>query len=77
MGSLSLASLRFLQLSIRASLGAHVASSWLLLIAAQFHTLFYCSRTLPNTFALICVNVAAGMLLNDRPIAAVCVHGPE
>lgn len=43
--------------------------------AVQFHLMFYASRPLPNTFALILVCVAAGFYLRSRAYCSIMVLG--
>ena len=49
--------------------GAYVALA--LLTCSQFHWLFYCSRTLPNTFASLLVTLATAEWVDGRPLPAV------
>lgn len=57
-GGAGAAALCRLASAVRAQLGATPAVFFALLSAAQFHTPFYASRTIPNTFAFIPVTLA-------------------
>lgn len=45
----------------------------LLFAIAQFHLPFYCSRTLPNTFALLAATLALSSWLLRKPLAAIAL----
>ena len=66
----SLASFRF-QLKKRIHKG--VAGLFTLVCACQFHLLFYASRTLPNTYAALFVNVAFSYWLQDELTTCLCI----
>ncbi|GMS81372.1 hypothetical protein PENTCL1PPCAC_3547, partial [Pristionchus entomophagus] len=56
--------LRFAR-AIQAYLGREVATNLRVIVATQFHFLFYASRPLPNTFALVLVLYAVSLWLED------------
>ncbi|KAL3306287.1 Alg9-like mannosyltransferase [Colletotrichum asianum] len=49
--------------SLGKGLGVDVQRWWILLLASQFHVIFYASRTLPNMFAFALTNLASANLL--------------
>ena len=51
--------------------GMTVANCLALLFAVQFHLLFYASRPLPNTFALMLTTLCFANLLDNSPLRAV------
>ncbi|CAN1829415.1 Dol-P-Man:Man(7)GlcNAc(2)-PP-Dol alpha-1,6-mannosyltransferase [Linum perenne] len=53
LGSMVLGSLRFFRVQIRQKFGHQVEGFFVVLTAVQFHLLFYCTRPLPNIFALV------------------------
>lgn len=59
--------------AIESAFNRRVAQCSALLIAVQFHVLFYASRTLPNTFAAMFVALAFAALLSSRPQSAVAL----
>ena len=66
LGSLVVTALIFFKSSVRARFGREV-SVWLgLLTASQFHLMFYSSRLLPNTLALVPVLFSLGFWLRSR-----------
>jgi len=62
-----LGAFRVYKSAVRNRFGINI-SIWLsLLTLSQFHFLFYCSRPLPNTFALIPVLLSLSFWLNSNP----------
>ncbi|CAH1416242.1 unnamed protein product [Lactuca virosa] len=60
LGFFILATLRFLRVQIRNKFGLQVEAFFVILVAIQFHMLFYCTRPLPNILALGLVNLSYG-----------------
>ncbi|CAN1829412.1 Dol-P-Man:Man(7)GlcNAc(2)-PP-Dol alpha-1,6-mannosyltransferase [Linum perenne] len=71
LGSMVLGSLRFFRVQIRQKFGHQVEGFFVVLTAVQFHLLFYCTRPLPNIFALVVVNLAYGYWLKGKNYAAL------
>ncbi|KAL6505856.1 dolichyl-P-Man:Man(7)GlcNAc(2)-PP-dolichol alpha-1,6-mannosyltransferase [Orobanche hederae] len=71
LGFMILLSLRFFRIQIRKNFGSQVEAFFVILIAIQFHMLFYCTRPLPNIFAFGLVNLAYGYWLQKRFYAAL------
>jgi len=65
------ASFSRLRRALAAELGGDVGVWFCLLTALQFHLPFYASRTLQNTFALLCTNLGCAAWLARRSRAAV------
>ncbi|XP_071735998.1 dol-P-Man:Man(7)GlcNAc(2)-PP-Dol alpha-1,6-mannosyltransferase-like [Rutidosis leptorrhynchoides] len=63
LGLIMLATLRFLRVQIRDKFGKQVEGFYVILVAIQFHMLFYCTRPLPNILALGLVNLSYGYWL--------------
>ncbi|KVH97173.1 hypothetical protein Ccrd_000737 [Cynara cardunculus var. scolymus] len=63
LGFFILATLRFLRVQIRNKFGLQVEAFFMILVAIQFHMLFYCTRPLPNILALGLVNLSYGYWL--------------
>nr|GEX26138.1 dol-P-Man:Man(7)GlcNAc(2)-PP-Dol alpha-1,6-mannosyltransferase isoform X1 [Tanacetum cinerariifolium] len=63
LGFFILATLRFLRVQIRRKFGDLVEAFFVILVAVQFHLLFYCTRPLPNILALGLVNLSYGYWL--------------
>ena len=55
-----------IQRAVAKKLGSQTGLYFGLLLACQFHLLFYASRFLPNTFALILSNLALASLIRDE-----------
>lgn len=62
--------------ALDARFGRSVGGLFALLCAAQFHLPFYASRTLPNTFALLCTNVSLGLWLDGAAEPALLALVP-
>lgn len=60
------ASLAVLRRAVAARYTRHTGQFFVLVTLAQFHILFYASRTLPNTFALSLANVSLAQALHPR-----------
>ncbi|XAR54202.1 Dolichyl-P-Man:Man(7)GlcNAc(2)-PP-dolichol alpha-1,6-mannosyltransferase [Bertholletia excelsa] len=71
LGGLIVLTLRFLHIQIRDKFGHQVEAFFVILTAIQFHVLFYCTRPLPNIFALGLVNLAYGNWLKGHYYAAL------
>ncbi|XP_047341534.1 dol-P-Man:Man(7)GlcNAc(2)-PP-Dol alpha-1,6-mannosyltransferase isoform X2 [Impatiens glandulifera] len=65
LGFIILLMLRFFRLQIKHKFGRQVEFFFVILTAVQFHMLFYCTRPLPNIFALGLVNLAYGYWLQE------------
>ncbi|KAL8249355.1 hypothetical protein R6Q59_006223 [Mikania micrantha] len=63
LGLFILATLRFLRVQIKDKFGLQVEAFFVILVAIQFHMLYYCSRPLPNILALGLVNLSYGYWL--------------
>lgn len=66
LGTGTVGSLVSLRRAVAARFSRTVAHCFALLHMVQFHLLFYASRTLPNTFALILVNMSLAQMLHPR-----------
>ncbi|KAK9273475.1 hypothetical protein L1049_018285 [Liquidambar formosana] len=71
LGCIILSTLRFFRIQVRNKFGHHVEAFFVILIALQFHMLFYCTRPLPNILALGLVNLAYGFWLKGSFYAAL------
>ncbi|XP_061998435.1 dol-P-Man:Man(7)GlcNAc(2)-PP-Dol alpha-1,6-mannosyltransferase [Rosa rugosa] len=71
LGCIILSTLRFFRLQVREKFGRQVEAFFVILTAAQFHLLFYCTRPLPNILALGAVNLAYGYWLKEKCYAAL------
>ncbi|KAA8496717.1 Dol-P-Man:Man(7)GlcNAc(2)-PP-Dol alpha-1,6-mannosyltransferase [Porphyridium purpureum] len=65
-GAASAWSLDLIAGALEASHGVVIARAFVVVSCAQFHALYYASRTLPNTFALILTNAALAMRIRRR-----------
>nr|XP_043624071.1 dol-P-Man:Man(7)GlcNAc(2)-PP-Dol alpha-1,6-mannosyltransferase isoform X2 [Erigeron canadensis] len=66
-----LATLRFLRAQVKEKFGLQVEAFFVILVAIQFHLLFYCSRPLPNILALGLVNLSYGYWLKGSYYATL------
>ena len=57
------------------AMGPRTAAWLAALCASQFHVMYYASRALPNTYALILVCIAMGMLLRARNQSGLALLG--
>lgn len=77
LGALTVTSLFFIRYSVASRFSPKTGMFFTLITATQFHTLFYASRTLPNTFAFVLANLAFADLLrpgsNRRPYRAIMI----
>ncbi|PWA79753.1 asparagine-linked glycosylation protein [Artemisia annua] len=71
LGFFILATLRFLRVQIRSKFGHLVEAFFVILVAVQFHLLFYCTRPLPNILALGLVNLSYGYWLKGSYYATL------
>ncbi|XP_024531398.1 dol-P-Man:Man(7)GlcNAc(2)-PP-Dol alpha-1,6-mannosyltransferase-like isoform X2 [Selaginella moellendorffii] len=67
LASIVLGSMSLMRRAISNEFGSTVAKAFTVITAVQFHLLFYCSRPLPNVFALACVNVAYYFWIRGKP----------
>ena len=67
----SCACLIFVMRAVRRHYGRDTFRALVLLSLTQFHWLFYCSRTLPNTFASLLVLLATGTWVDGRPTPTI------
>ena len=70
-GSLACAScacLTFLLRKVKAQYGRDTYRALVFVSLSQFHWLFYCSRTLPNTFASLLVTLATGFWVDGKVV---------
>jgi alpha-1,6-mannosyltransferase len=63
MSVMGLASFRF---QLEKKFGSKVAAAFAIITCTQFHTLFYASRPLPNTYAAILVNLSFAYWMQER-----------
>lgn len=71
LGSILLSGLHLFRMQVRLKFGQQVSNLFAIMIALQFHLLFYCSRPLPNIFALAVVNLAYAFWINGLPFATL------
>ncbi|KAJ7551424.1 hypothetical protein O6H91_06G015000 [Diphasiastrum complanatum] len=67
LGSITLATFYSLRVQISKHFGRNVCNAFTLLTTVQFHLLFYCSRPLPNIFALCLVNLSYTFWMRKQP----------
>ena len=60
------ASLHMLQMATRATVGRTAGAAFAALCISQFHLVFYASRPLPNTFALVLCCAASSYWLRSK-----------
>ena len=70
MSIISMAAFRF---QLEKKFGKKVAAAFSIITCAQFHTLFYASRPLPNTYAAMLVNIAFAFWLQERYHETLCI----
>jgi len=71
LGGIVLSGLHFFRIQVRLKFGQQVSNLFAIMIALQFHLLFYCSRPLPNIFALAIVNLAYAFWISGLPFATL------
>ncbi|EPS65150.1 hypothetical protein M569_09628, partial [Genlisea aurea] len=71
LGCIILFTLRCFRIQIWKKFGPQVEAFFVILTSLQFHLLFYCTRPLPNIFALGLVNLAYGYWFEQRFYAAL------
>ncbi|KAF4364971.1 hypothetical protein G4B88_021788 [Cannabis sativa] len=71
LGCIVLSTLRLFRLQVRDKFGQQVEAFFVILTTLQFHLLFYCSRPLPNIFALGVVNLAYAFWLKGKFYSAL------
>ncbi|KAM0332116.1 hypothetical protein ACHAQA_002388 [Verticillium albo-atrum] len=63
LGLFNAATLLFFARSLERGLGRSAARWWTVMMASQFHVMFYASRTLPNMFAFGLTTISSALLL--------------
>ncbi|KAM7472025.1 hypothetical protein LguiA_010208 [Lonicera macranthoides] len=71
LGCILLSTMHFFRVQIRNKFGHQVETFFVILVALQFHLLFYCTRPLPNILALGLVNIAYGYWFKGSFYAAL------
>ncbi|KAK1283366.1 Dol-P-Man:Man(7)GlcNAc(2)-PP-Dol alpha-1,6-mannosyltransferase [Acorus calamus] len=71
LGGFILAALWYFRVQVRRKFGGQVEAFFVILTALQFHLLFYCTRPLPNIFALGLVILAYAFWLKGNSVATL------